>query len=49
VDIYGHLFNDANYNRQQVGLLEESFKSVKNLLEKPPENNKKAQEIILSL
>ena len=36
LDIYGHLFNDANFNRQQVELLETSFKSVRNPLEKPP-------------
>ena len=29
LDIYGHLFNDANFNRQQVDLLEDSFKSVR--------------------
>ena len=33
-DIYGHLFNDADFNRQQVELLEHSFKSVRNPLEK---------------
>ena len=33
LDIYGHLFNDANFNRQQVELLEASFKSVRNPLE----------------
>jgi integrase len=34
LDIYGHLFNDVNFNRHQVGLLEETFKSVRNPLEK---------------
>ncbi|MBM4140225.1 MAG: site-specific integrase [Nitrospira sp.] len=34
LDVYGHLFNDANFNRHQVRLLEESFKSVSNPLEK---------------
>ena len=38
LDIYGHLFNDANFNRHQVGLLEESFKSVRNPLEKQVKN-----------
>lgn len=37
LDIYGHLFNDANFNRQRVELLERSFKSVGNSLEKPLE------------
>lgn len=29
LDIYGHLFNDANFNRQQMDLLEDYFKSVR--------------------
>jgi integrase len=29
LDIYGRLFNDTNFNRQQVELLEHSFKSVR--------------------
>lgn len=33
MDIYGHLFNDMNFNRQQVELLENSFKLVRNPLE----------------
>lgn len=41
LDIYGHLFNDVNFNRQQVELLETSFKSVRNPLEKPAISNKK--------
>jgi len=28
------LFNDANFNRQRVDLLEDSFRSVRNPLEK---------------
>ena len=37
LDIYGHLFNDVNFNRQQqVELLENSFKSVRNPLENTP-------------
>lgn len=35
LDIYGHLFNDSNFNKQQVELLEQSFKSVRKPLEKP--------------
>jgi integrase len=42
LDIYGHLFNDANFNRQQVKLLEASFKSVRN----PLENTQKSQTAI---
>ena len=34
LDTYGHLFNDADFNRQPVELLEHSFKSVRNPLEK---------------
>ncbi|MBI4377603.1 MAG: site-specific integrase [Nitrospinae bacterium] len=33
LDIYGHLFNDVNFNRRQVELFENSFKSVRNPLE----------------
>jgi hypothetical protein len=29
LDIYGHLFNDSDFNRQQAELLEHSFKSVR--------------------
>ncbi len=41
LDIYGHLFNDANFNRQQAELLETSFESVRKPLEKIPFANKK--------
>ncbi len=41
LDIYGHLFNDANFNRQQVELLENSFNSVRSPLEKPAQEIKK--------
>ncbi len=40
LDIYGHLFDDANFNRQQVELLEDSFNSVRNPLENPAKTNK---------
>ncbi len=33
LDVYGHLFNDANFNRQQVDLLESSLNSVRISLE----------------
>ncbi len=36
LDIYGHLFNDANFNRQQVKLLESSISSAKIAIEKAP-------------
>jgi integrase len=29
MDTYGHLFNDSNFARQQVELLEQSFKTIK--------------------
>jgi integrase len=35
LDIYGHLFNDVNFTKQQVELLESSFESVRNPLENP--------------
>ena len=44
LDIYGHLFNDANFNRQQVELLEASFNSVRKPLEKPAQETKKDLE-----
>jgi hypothetical protein len=34
LDIYGHLFHDADFNRQQVQLLEHSFEFIRNPLEK---------------
>jgi integrase len=44
LDVYGHLFNDEEFNRQQVDLLQTSFQSVRNPLEKPlPETEKGAR------
>jgi hypothetical protein len=33
LDVYGHLFDDAHFNRQQVGLLEGTLGFVRNPLE----------------
>ncbi len=33
LDVYGHLFNDVDFNRQQVGLLESSLNLVRKSLE----------------
>jgi hypothetical protein len=33
MDIYGHLFEDMEFSRQQAGLLEETFDSVRKPLE----------------
>ena len=41
MDTYGHLFNDEVYNRQQVNLLQATFQSVRNPLEKPLQNAEK--------
>jgi hypothetical protein len=41
MDRYGHLFNDMDFTRQQVELLEDSFLSVRKPLE---EGNKKGLE-----
>jgi integrase len=41
MDIYGHLFEDAKFNRQQVELLEQSFRSVRNPLENPLKSEKR--------
>jgi len=37
LDVYGHLFNDVNFTRQQVELLDNSFVVVRNRLENPAE------------
>ena len=50
LDIYGHLFNDANFNRQQANLLDISFQSVRNPLEKTQVNvNRDSNKIPKSL
>ena len=41
LDTYGHLFNDKEYNRQQVDLLQTTFQSVRNPLENTPQNEEK--------
>jgi hypothetical protein len=33
MDRYGHLFNDMNFTKRQIDLLEASFHSVRNRLE----------------
>ena len=37
LDIYGHLLNDADFNRQQAELFENTFNSVRKPLEKEVE------------
>lgn len=41
MDTYGHLFNDEEFNRQQVDLLQKTFHSVRNPLENPLQNAEK--------
>ena len=41
LDVYGHLFNDDNFNRQQAELLDVSFNSVRNPLENTPKTTEK--------
>lgn len=41
LDIYGHLFNDEDFNRQQVDLLQKTFHAVRNPLENPLQNAEK--------
>lgn len=41
LDIYGHLFNDDDYNCQQIDLLQRTFNAVRNPLESPLQNAKK--------
>ncbi len=43
--IYGHLFNDEGFNRQQAELLEASFNSVRKPLEKPAKTTIKDPEL----
>jgi hypothetical protein len=42
MDLYGHLFEDSNFNRQQVDLLAGVFNSVRKPLENEAENKKEA-------
>ena len=42
VDLYGHLFEDMEFNRQQVELLEGAFNSVRKPLENEAESKKEA-------
>jgi len=44
LDIYGHLFNDEGFNRQQADLLEASFSAVRKPLEEAPKTIKKDLE-----
>jgi integrase len=41
LDTYGHLFNDKDYNRQQVDLLQATFQTVRKPLENTPQNAEK--------
>ena len=45
MDIYGHLFNDADFTKKQVELLEDSFHSVRNPLEKGKEKGSEAYAV----
>jgi integrase len=48
LDTYGHLFNDEDFNRQQVDLLQETFHSVRNPLENPLQNAEKGLAVSLT-
>lgn len=47
LDTYGHLFNDQDFNRRQVDMLEKTFNtSVRNPLEKPLRNAEKGLAVV---
>jgi integrase len=47
LDTYGHLFNDQDFNRRQVDMLEKTFyTSVRNPLEKPLQNAEKGLAVV---
>jgi len=46
MDMYGHLFNDEVFNRQQVDLLQEFFNSVRYPLENTPKNAEKGLAVV---
>jgi hypothetical protein len=48
LDTCGHLFNDAEFNRQQVDLLQTTFQSVRNPLENPTQNVQNAEKGLAS-
>jgi len=48
LDTYGHLFNDKEFNRQQVDLLQTTFQSVRNPLEKSLQNAEKGLAVSLT-
>ncbi len=44
MDRYGHLFNDLDFTKRQVDILETSFQSVRNRLEKGKKEGVEAHE-----
>jgi integrase len=45
LDVYGHLFNDEDFNRQQVNLLQSTYHSVRKPLEKPTQDIEKGARL----
>ena len=45
MDIYGHLFNDTDFTKKQVELLEDSFLSVRKPLEQGEEKGLEADAV----
>jgi len=45
MDVYGHLFNDTDFTKKQVELLEDSFHSVRKPLEKGKEKGSEAYAV----
>ncbi len=48
IDLYGHLFKDTNFSRQQVELLDGAFKSVRKTLENEAEKEKGTTELTVT-
>ena len=46
MDVYGHLFNDLDFNRKQVDLLESVRKPLENTSEIPPQHESASDEVI---
>jgi hypothetical protein len=47
LDTYGHFFNDEDFNRNQVALLQSTFEaSVRNPLENTPKNAEKGLAVV---
>ena len=46
MDVYGHLFNDLDFNRKQVDLLESVRNPLEKLLENPSQQKSASVQVI---